>query len=414
MKQNARRLLLTVIVFIALLGLEVGIAAIVLQPKASDLLALAAFLLISGGITLGLSIFIARSGLPSWIHSIRTQLLLVSVLVALLVVINIGFASYLMFISTHDLGLLIGLIVFSLGLSVIASLYLSKPTSRNIYEVISAVREINAGNLQANVPVTSRDEVGELAIAFKAMVQRLQESLSRERNLEKPRRELIEAVSHDLRTPLSSVRLMIESINDGVVTDDATVKRYLRTIQAEIENLSQLVNDLFELSQIDAGLLKLHTDSVSLQQLIPATLEMMNAEAASHNLTLKDEIDRELPPVTIDARRVQRVLYNLVQNAIRHTPADGSIHIEAKDAGDVVEIDVTDTGEGIPPEDLPKVFERSYRSERSRSREAGGAGLGLSIAKGIIEAHGGHIWVNSEVGRGSIFSFTLPKGLVKS
>jgi signal transduction histidine kinase len=271
------------------------------------------------------------------------------------------------------------------------------------------VRQINAGNLQANVPVASRDEVGELATAFNAMVQRLQENLERERGLERTRRELIEAVSHDLRTPLSSIRAMIESINDGVVTDDATIKRYLRTAQSEIENLSQLVNDLFELSQIDAGLLQLHTGSVFLQQLIPYTVETMIAQAASHRLSLIGEVEKELSPVTADSRRIQRVLYNLVQNAIRHTPADGSINIRAMDVGGTVEVQVSDTGEGIPVDDLSMVFERSYRSERSRSRQSGGAGLGLTIAKGIVEAHGGRIWVNSEPGQGSVFSFTLPK-----
>jgi signal transduction histidine kinase len=265
MRPDIRRLVLTIIVFVALLSLVEGIAAVLLKPDRGDLMALAGFLFICGVITLGLSIAVARSGLPSWVRSVRTQLLLISVVVAVLVVVNIGFVSYLMFISTHDLGLLFGLIVFSLVLSIMASLYLSQPTIRNLNEVISAVRQVNAGNPQANVPVTSRDEVGELAAAFNSMVQRLQESLKRERALERTRRELIEAVSHDLRTPLSSIRAMIESINDGVVTDDATIKRYLRTAQSEIENLSQLVNDLFEFSQIDAGLLQLHTDSVPLQ-----------------------------------------------------------------------------------------------------------------------------------------------------
>jgi signal transduction histidine kinase len=409
MRLSVRWLGLTLIIFAVLLGLVVGIAALLLKPDQGDLLALAGFLFIFGGVTLGFSIAVARSGLPSWIRSIRTQLLLISVVVTILVVANIGFVSYLMFISTHDLGILIGLIIFSLGLSVMAALYLSQPTIRNLNEVISAVRQINAGNLQANVPVASRDEVGELAAAFNAMVQRLQESVNRERGLERTRRELIEAVSHDLRTPLSSIRAMIESINDGVVTDETTIKRYLRTAQPEIVNLSQLVNDLFELSQIDAGLLQLHTESVFLQKLIPDTVETMTAQADSCHLSLGEEVGKELSPVTADSRRIQRVLYNLIQNAIRHTPADGSINIRAMDVGSVIEIQVADTGEGITAEDLPRVFERSYRSERSRSRQSGGAGLGLSIAKGIVEAHGGRIRVNSEPGQGSVFSFTLPK-----
>ena len=271
------------------------------------------------------------------------------------------------------------------------------------------MRQVNSGDLVAVVPVSSHDEVGELAASFNAMVQRLQQSLGREREMEKSRRELIEAVSHDLRTPISSIRAMIESINDGVVTDEATVKRYLRVSQAEIENLSQLVNDLFELSQIDAGLLRLHVDAVQLQELIPDTVATMSAQAASRHLKLQEEVDDTLPPVLIDGRMVQRVLYNLVQNAIRHTPPDGTIRVSARDAGDIVEVRVADTGEGIPTEDLTRVFERSYSRDQARSRQSGGTGLGLSISRGIVEAHGGNISVASLPGQGSVFSFTLPK-----
>ena len=409
MKPRSRTLWLTAVVFAALLGLVEIIASTLARAQNTDLLALAGFLLSFGAIALVLSMAVGRSGLPSWIHSIRTQLVIISVVVAALVVVNIGFVAYLMFISPHDLALLAGLIVFSLGLSVLASFYLSMPTVRNMHQVIDAVRQINAGRLDQKVPVVSGDEVGELATAFNAMLDRLQESLRRGEDMERARRELVEAVSHDLRTPISSIRAMIESINDGVVTDDATIKRYLHTAQSEIERLGQLVNDLFELSQIDAGLLNLRTDSVLLQQLIEETVDAMRARAASHHLDLTTEIDRDLLPVIADPARVQRVLHNLIENAIRHTPPNGRIQIRAEDVGDAIEVEVSDTGEGIPADQLPKLFERSYRVDRSRSRRSGGSGLGLSISKGIVEAHGGRIWVSSNLGHGSVFSFTLPK-----
>jgi signal transduction histidine kinase len=138
-------------------------------------------------------------------------------------------------------------------------------------------------------------------------------------------------------------------------------------------------------------------------------METILAQASLNRLHLSNEVEQGLSPVTADSGRIQRVLYNLIHNAIRHTPADGSISVRALDAGRAVEVQVADTGEGITAQDLPRVFERSYRSEKSRSRQSGGAGLGLSIAKGIVEAHGGHIWVNSKPGQGSVFSFTLPK-----
>jgi two-component system sensor histidine kinase SaeS len=399
----------TFVVFAALLGLVLGITALLLRPERSDLLALTVFLLLSGGATLGVSIALARSGLPGWVRSLRTQLLLVSLIISVLVIANIGFTAYLMFLSPHDLTLLVGLILFSLGLSTIASYYLSAPTSRNIQKVIGAARDISTGNLLVETPVDSRDEIGELAVAFNAMARRLKDSLDRERQAERTRRELIEAVSHDLRTPLASVRAIIESINDGVVADEETVRRYLSTAQSEIESLSQLVNDLFELSQIDAGLLKLHTDAVFMQELVSDTVQTMSVQAASHHLSLEADVDGALLPVTVDARRIQRVLYNLVQNAMRHTPPDGSINVRARDAGEEIEVQVADTGEGMPAQDLTKVFERSYSRDRSRSRQLGGTGLGLSIAKSIVEAHGGRIWAESEPGRGSVFSFRLPK-----
>ena len=268
---------------------------------------------------------------------------------------------------------------------------------------------MGAGSLGIRVSTQARDEVGELATAFNAMADRLEASFGRERELEQARRELVSAVSHDLRTPLGSIRAMVESMNDGVVTDEETVSRYLRTTLTEVETLSQLVNDLFDLSQMDAGVMELHMEATSLQDLISDTLESMSVQAMAHNLSLQGAVDAELLQVMVDTRRVQRVLYNLVQNAIRHTPPDGTIYVRARDFGTEVQVEVTDTGEGIPEEELQRLFERSYRADWSRSRESGGAGLGLSIAKGIVEAHGGRIWVASEVGRGSTFSFTLPK-----
>ncbi len=190
---------------------------------------------------------------------------------------------------------------------------------------------MSSGSLETRAPVQSHDEVGELAIAFNAMAAQLQTSFERERDLEQARRELISSVSHDLRTPLASIRAMVESMTDGVVTDSETVQRYLHTTLTEVENLSQLVNDLFELSQIDAGALELHLEAASLQDLISDTLESMSAQAAARNLSLNGTVDGGALQVTMDTLRVQRVLYNLVQNSIRHTPPDGTISIRARD-----------------------------------------------------------------------------------
>ena len=312
-------------------------------------------------------------------------------------------------LSTHDLALLSGLLGFSLGVAVLAAFSFSESASRSFREVAEAAKRINAGNLEVRVPIRSLDEAGELGAAFNQMVARLETSFSREKELEAARQELIASVSHDLRTPLASIRAMVEGINDGVVTDPGTVKRYLRTIQAEADNLSQLIDDLFQLSQIDAGVLELHVEAVSMPDLISDTLGSMSPQATAKGLRLTGSADGVVDPVVMDGKMVQRVLYNLVHNAIRHTPPDGTVHIRAQDDGAQVRIEVSDTGEGVPEKDLPRLFERFYRAEKSRSRNFGGAGLGLNIAKGIVEAHGGRLWVESSFGVGSTFGFALPK-----
>ena len=285
----------------------------------------------------------------------------------------------------------------------------SRTTARSMREVVDAVRRLNSGNLDIKVPVLSHDEIGELATALNDMTERLDVSFTRERELERARSELVRAVSHDLITPLASIRAMVESMNDGVVTDSETVKRYLRATQSEVENLSQLINDLFELSQIDTGVLELHMERSSLQDIISDTMESMSAQAAGGKLTLKGTVEEEMSPVVMDAQRVQRILYNLVQNAIRHTPADGTIHIRASDIGVEVRVNIEDTGEGIAEQELAFLFQRPVPAERPGSPTSKGNWLGLSIAKGIVEAHGGRIWVESVLGEGSVFSFTLPK-----
>jgi signal transduction histidine kinase len=332
-----------------------------------------------------------------------------AVLTAVLALLNVGFTAFLMFLSPHDLVLLGGLLAFALGMSVFVALSVSRTVSDSIHELLDAVRSFNASNMEAKVPVATADELGELAAAFNDMSQRLEESFSKERELERNRREMMQAVSHDLRTPLAAIQAMVESINDGVVSDEETVKRYMRSTQTEVENLNQLINDLFELAQLDAGLLDLRIETSSVQDLISDTLESMSAQARAQKLTLSGKVDEELSPVDIDPQRVQRVLYNLVQNALRHTPPDGTISIQARDVGEEVQVEVKDTGEGIPECELSHIFQRSYRVDPSRTRGSGGAGLGLSIVLGIVEPHGGRIWVESGLGKGSSFTFTLPK-----
>jgi len=307
--------------------------------------------------------------------------------------------------------LLAGLLGFSLVVSVFVASAIKEPAVRSLRGLIVAVAKISAGDLKIRVPVESEDEIGELAVSINAMAAKLEASLETERELIQSRRELVSAVSHDLRTPLASIRAMVESLVDGVVHDQETTARYLRNTLSEVEYLGQLVDDLFEIARMDAGLLQLHVEDASVQDLISDTLESMSAQAAAGDVILQGGVDGEIAPVVMDTKRVQRVVYNLVQNSIRHTPPDGTIYISARDAGDEVQVEVSDSGDGVREQDRERLFDRTYRADPSRSRSSGGAGLGLSIAKGIVEAHGGRIWFESVVGQGSKFSFTIPKKL---
>jgi signal transduction histidine kinase len=195
-----------------------------------------------------------------------------------------------------------------------------------------------------------------------------------------------------------------------MVDDPGTVQRYLATAQRDIRSLSVLIDDLFEMAQLDAGGLPLDRTANSIADLISDTIETFSAIAARRGVELSGSAGPDVDPLTIDAQKIGRVLANLVDNALRHTASGGTVQIKASAVPGGVRVEVCDTGEGIDQADVEHVFEQFYRSEKSRNRATGGAGLGLAIAQGIVEAHGGHIAVTSERGHGSSFAFTLPRG----
>jgi signal transduction histidine kinase len=207
---------------------------------------------------------------------------------------------------------------------------------------------------------------------------------------ERANRQLVAAASHDLRTPLASLRLLVDSIDDGIATGE-TRERYLREIRTHVGVLSDLVDDLFELSRIEAGEISWSIRQVELGPLIDETVAAMRAQADARGVRVAAELPAGGLVAAADAEKVQRVLFNLIQNAIRHTPADGSVTVRARAQGSEVEVEVDDEGEGIAAADAGHVFDAFYRGDASRGEE--GAGLGLAIAKAIVEAHGGRIWL---------------------
>jgi signal transduction histidine kinase len=223
-----------------------------------------------------------------------------------------------------------------------------------------------------------------------ALAARLAMEERARREVEGMRRQLVAAASHDLRTPLASLRLLVESIDDGVATGE-TRERYLKEIRTQVGLLSDLIDDLFELSRIEAGDISWTMRQVELRELIDEAVAAMRAQAAARGVSVEADLPAHGLLAQANAEKVQRVLFNLIQNAIRHTPADGSVTVRARALGNGVEIEVDDEGEGIPSESGERVFEAFYRGDSARAED--GAGLGLAISKAIVEAHGGRIWL---------------------
>jgi signal transduction histidine kinase len=240
------------------------------------------------------------------------------------------------------------------------------------------------------------------ALAAALAVRLAMEERSR-RQIEEARRQMVAAVSHDLRTPLASLRLLVEAIDDGVATGE-TRERYLGEMRTHVEALTALIDDLFELSRIEAGEISWTMRQVELRGLIDDTVAAMRASAEARGVALSADLPSHEVLAEANAEKVQRVLFNLIQNAIRHTPADGSVTVKARNAGGGVEIEVADEGEGIAPADGERVFDAFYRGDESRSED--GAGLGLAISRAIVEAHGGRIWLDDGA-PGTRVHFTL-------
>jgi len=293
------------------------------------------------------------------------------------------------------------LLLIALAAGLVAALLilgLSRRILAPVEALTAVVRRMAAGDLDQRVAVTSRDELGELAHAFNTMA----DGLAR---LEMLRRNMVTDVAHELRTPLSNIRGYLEALRDGVLEPEPGL---VNSLHEEALLLNRLVDDLQDLALAEAGRLRLEREPTDLAPVVAWALDRLRPQAAERQIALRVDLAESLPPVDADAGRVGQVLHNLLHNALLHTPADGEITVTAQVGGLWVQVGVRDTGVGIGPGDLPHVFERFYRADKSRSRATGGAGLGLAIARQLVEAHGGQIKVESQVGRGTQFTFTLP------
>ena len=373
---------------------------------------LVAFMTVTGITSSLLSYAFYRLGVLEWFRSLRWAIWMVIALLVLMIFLNVWVIARFTFIQSHYLTLTSVLLVFA-GLSALTiGFFASKTMTDRLSKLHEATQALARRDFTIRLNISGNDEISQLADTFNGMAQNLQDVEEQKRQLEETRRDLTAWVSHDLRTPLTSMRVMIEAILDGVVNDEDTVHRYLDNSRAEIEHLSDLIDDLFELAQLDVGHLRLNMQPASISDLISDTLGSMMAKASQHGITLKGEVSDDVDMIRMAPDKIQRVLTNLVDNAIKYTRSGEAVTLRAWRDGDEIRIDIHNSGSYIPEDVLPRLFESFYRGEGSRMRGDDGdrgTGLGLSIARGFIEAHGGRIWATSFESEGTTFSFTLPQ-----
>jgi signal transduction histidine kinase len=383
---------------------------LLMRPPTADLGAMASFLTITAVVSIAAGHGAYRLGWITRPRHVSWALLSGYALSSILTFINVWVTARLMFVSQHDLLLATVLLLFAGGIAMSLGYFVSSALTDNIVVLNRAAQEITQGNLKVRVPVTGNNEVADLARTFNHMAAQLETAANKQRELDILRRDLVAWIGHDLRTPLTSIRVLLEALADGVVEDVATVQRYLETAQRHIRSLSVLIDDLFDLAELDAGGLSLEQHPDSISDLISDTLKSFSALATRQGVTLEGDVTPSVNPVRMDTPKIGRVLANLVSNALQHTSSGGAVQIRASAVSEGVQVEVSDTGEGISPDDLPYIFDQFYRGEKSRSRDTGGSGLGLAIARGIVEAHGGRIWAESPgLGQGSTIAFTLPR-----
>lgn len=294
------------------------------------------------------------------------------------------------------------------GFSWLKKLIGTEPLRRFLHERKPLTREISRGNPATTLRITLapfKEEEGKLDGTLVVL-----HDITVERELAKRQQEFVSDVSHELRTPLTAIKSYVEALLDGAAADPAVSNRFLDVLKRETDRMVDLVKDLLELSQLDYSQVELHRTKVELIDLVADAVEQSQQKLGMKLPEIEVDITPGLPPVWVDREKIMRVFFNLLNNAFKYTPTEGKVWIRATIAGEENELKVLieDNGPGIPPSDLERIFERFYRVEKTRCRDYGGTGLGLPIARRVVEAHGGRIWLESTVGEGTRAWFTLP------
>lgn len=394
---------------VAALALVAILMVALMQAPVEEITTLIYWLSISSLGSLVVGYILYRSGLARS-PSLSLTLVLTYGWAAIVILANVWIMSERMFFNDkHDLVLSGILLIFAAVIATTFGIFVAASVTDGLRQLARTAQQIAEGNLKARVSISGRDEVAMVGNTFNEMAAQLQQAAQEREELEKMRKDLIAWTSHDLRTPLTSIRAMIEALHDGVVDDPAMVQRYYGTIRSDIIALNNIIDDLFELAQLDAGGLSMDKAHHALGDLVSDTLEMFQALASEQGITLQGEVAANLGLVWMCAPKIGRVLANLVGNALRYTPVGGTVQVTAVRQQDGVVVTVQDDGPGFTEADLMRVFEQFYRGEEARSRASGnGAGLGLAIARGIVVAHNGRIWAENAPEGGAIVGFFLP------
>ena len=378
-----------------------------MQPPLAEMRALISTLAFTALLSLGLGYFLYRRG---WARStsLLWTLSLTYAWAALLTIFNVGILQQQMFVSEHDLILGGVLLLFAAIIAITFGVFVSSSVTADLRQISGTSQRLAEGDLTARVPVSGRNEVAQVGVAFNQMAEQLQQVQTQREELDRLRRDLIAWASHDLRTPLTSIRVRVEALNDGVVEDSDSCQRFYRGILSDVMALDTLIDDLLELAQLDAGGLQLEMTLLSLGDLLSDSLDRFQPMVEQKDVVLNATIGEDVDPVRVNATKISRVLDNLLSNALRYSPPGGRILIAAERTIEGVQITVDDNGPGFDEQDIPRLFEQFYRGEQARSRATGGAGLGLAIARGIVEAHDGRIWAENLPAGGARIGFILP------
>ena len=410
-KHSMNPLLILPATFIALTGAIFVITQIFLPIQGAVVPSLITLMTGIGILLTIVSYGLYKSGTLQYLGSLRLLMLLMVGIIVAVVLFYLWILSEVLFSSTVYLSFMT-MAMFFAGMSSIAfGYFVSRAMTQRLFALADAAGEVAQGDFSTRLEIRGNDEIAYLARSFNSMAADLLEIETQKQQLEQTRRDLVAWVSHDLRTPLTSMRVMLEALADGVISDEETQQRYIGTTLKEIQHLSHMITDLFEMAKLDVGHIDLEILPTPIADLISDTIGSMAVKAQQKEIIIEGSVEDDIDLVYVAPDKIQRVLKNLLDNAIKYTPAGEKVIIRACKRDDVsVQIDVHNTGVHISSDVLPSLFDSFYRAEKSRANtdDERGTGLGLAIARGFVQAHGGEIWAESDPETGTCFSFTIP------